>query len=79
RRPRLARDAPRRARGGGETARWRAARPALRGRGGRVPPDDVMDAAAAAWSAHRIALGTAVSLPDPPETTRDGLPVAIWY
>lgn len=49
------------------------------GPAGRVPPDDVMDAAAAAWSAHRIALGTAVSLPDPPETTRDGLPVAIWY
>lgn len=49
------------------------------GPAGRVPPDDVLDAAAAAWSAHRIALGTAVSLPDPPETTRDGLPVAIWY
>ncbi|MDX3232185.1 DUF429 domain-containing protein [Streptomyces sp. ME19-01-6] len=49
------------------------------GPAGRVPPDDVLDAAAAAWSAHRIALGTAVSLPDPPETARDGLPVAIWY
>ncbi|NUP38908.1 MAG: DUF429 domain-containing protein, partial [Streptomyces sp.] len=49
------------------------------GPAGRVPPDDVLDAAAAAWSAHRIALGTAASLPDPPETTRDGLPVAIWY
>ncbi|MGW3566507.1 DUF429 domain-containing protein [Streptomyces sp. NPDC000941] len=49
------------------------------GPAGRVPPDDVLDAAAAAWSAHRIALRTAVSLPDPPETTRDGLPVAIWY
>lgn len=49
------------------------------GPAGRVPPDDVLDAAAAAWSAHRIALGTAVSLPDPPQTTRHGLPVAIWY
>jgi predicted RNase H-like nuclease len=49
------------------------------GPAGRVPPDDVLDAASAAWSAHRIALDTAVSLPDPPETTRDGLPVAIWY
>lgn len=40
--------------------------------------DDVLDAAAAAWSAHRIALGEARSLPDPPEWI-DGRPVAIWY
>ncbi|MCQ8190784.1 DUF429 domain-containing protein [Streptomyces rugosispiralis] len=46
---------------------------------GRVPPDDVLDAAAAAWSARRIALRAARSLPDPPETTATGLPVAIWY
>ena len=49
------------------------------GPAGRVPSDDVLDAAAAAWSAHRIALGTAVSLPAPPETSDTGLPVAIWY
>ncbi|MET7762671.1 DUF429 domain-containing protein [Streptomyces sp. NPDC005336] len=49
------------------------------GPAGRVPPDDVLDAAAAAWSAHRIALQAARSLPDPPETADTGLPVAIWY
>ncbi|MGW2327017.1 DUF429 domain-containing protein [Streptomyces sp. NPDC001700] len=49
------------------------------GPAGRVPSDDVLDAAAAAWSAHRIALGTAVSLPAPPEKTDTGLDIAIWY
>ncbi|WP_431046083.1 DUF429 domain-containing protein [Streptomyces sp. P1-3] len=49
------------------------------GAAGRVPPDDILDAAAAAWSARRIALRTAARLPDPPETTATGLPVAIWY
>ncbi|MDX6315249.1 MAG: hypothetical protein QOF44_4713 [Streptomyces sp.] len=49
------------------------------GAAGRVPPDDLLDAAAAAWSARRIALGTAVSLPAPPEVTSTGLPIAIWY
>ena len=43
-----------------------------------VPLDDVLDAAAAAWSAHRIAVGTAQTLPDPPEFL-DGFPVAICY
>jgi predicted RNase H-like nuclease len=41
-----------------------------------APLDDVLDAAAAAWSAHRIALGTASSLPGTPELV-DGRPVAI--
>ena len=36
-----------------------------------VPPDDVLDAAVAAWSARRIALGQARSFPDSP-TQRDG-------
>jgi predicted RNase H-like nuclease len=45
---------------------------------GSAPLDDVFDAAAAAWSAHRIATGAAQSLPDPPQTI-DGYPVAIWY
>ncbi|MCP9211075.1 DUF429 domain-containing protein [Streptomyces sp. NEAU-Y11] len=48
------------------------------GPAGRVPADDLLDAAAAAWSAHRIARRTARSLPDPPELTEAGLPVAIW-
>jgi predicted RNase H-like nuclease len=43
-----------------------------------APMDDVLDAAASAWSAHRIGTGTARSLPDPPEE-RDGQTVAIWY
>ena len=43
-----------------------------------APLDDVLDAAAAAWSAHRITTRKAKSLPDPPEVV-DGRPVAIWY
>lgn len=49
------------------------------GYAGRVPPDDVLDAAAAAWSAHRIAQGLARPLPDPPQLDRTGRPIAIWY
>jgi predicted RNase H-like nuclease len=48
------------------------------GESASVRVDDVLDAAAAAWSAHRIALGTACTLPDPPEVV-DGRKVAIWY
>ena len=48
------------------------------GRAGHCPVDDVLDAAACSWTAHRIALGLATPLPDPPEP-RDGLRVAIWY
>ena len=40
--------------------------------------DDVLDAGAAAWSAHRIAAEMACPLPDPPELV-DGREVAIWY
>jgi predicted RNase H-like nuclease len=40
--------------------------------------DDVLDAAAAAWSGLRKAKGTAHSLPAPPEIIEDR-PVAIWY
>jgi predicted RNase H-like nuclease len=43
-----------------------------------VPLDDALDAAAAAWSAHRIATGLALRLPNPPEMV-DGYPVAIWF
>jgi predicted RNase H-like nuclease len=49
------------------------------GEAGRAPVDDVLDAAAAAWSAYRIATGQAVSLPNPPERLKDGRQAAIWY
>jgi predicted RNase H-like nuclease len=41
---------------------------------GGLPPDDVADAAAAAWSAQRIALGTARALPDTASRLH-----RIWY
>jgi predicted RNase H-like nuclease len=44
---------------------------------GAVPPDDILDAAAVAWSADRIARGQASSLPDPPQHA--GVPIAIWF
>ena len=54
--------------------------PADLGPAGRLAgADDVLDAAAAAWSAQRIAAGTARTLPDPPERDSEGRPVAIWY
>jgi predicted RNase H-like nuclease len=37
----------------------------------------VLDAAAAAWTARRVAAGEAASIPDPPEII-DGRAVAIW-
>jgi len=40
---------------------------------------DVLDAAAVAWTARRIAAGQAVVLPDPPQTGQDGLEIAIRY
>jgi predicted RNase H-like nuclease len=49
------------------------------GTAGRAAPDDVLDAAAAAWSAHRIAIGRGVPLPDPPQTNERGQRLAIWY
>lgn len=50
------------------------------GDAGRASADDVLDAAAAAWSAHRIATGVATSILDPPERDEEhGHPVAIWY
>jgi len=42
------------------------------------PHEDLVDAAAVAWSAHRVACGIARSLPDPPELDAEGRPVAIW-
>ncbi|WP_042366115.1 DUF429 domain-containing protein [Streptacidiphilus neutrinimicus] len=49
------------------------------GEGDRIPPDDVLDAAAAAWSARRIALGTAERLPAEPERDPQGRPVEIRW
>jgi predicted RNase H-like nuclease len=47
--------------------------------GRHAGPDDVLDAAVAAWSARRLAAGTAESLPArPEETTPGGRPMAIW-
>lgn len=40
--------------------------------------DDVLDAAAVAWTALRILRAEARSLPDPPEILSDGYPCAIW-
>ena len=48
--------------------------PALDG----VVSDDVVDAAAAAWSALRIVAGTATSTPEEPERSSDGRQVAVW-
>jgi predicted RNase H-like nuclease len=48
------------------------------GAAGRAAPDDVLDAAVAAWSAQRIATGRAVSHPDPPQRTASGDDIAIW-
>ncbi|GIE10469.1 hypothetical protein Afe05nite_23090 [Paractinoplanes ferrugineus] len=46
--------------------------------GRQAAVDDILDAAAAAWSALRVANGTATSLPCPPEAHADGWPAAIW-
>ncbi|NKQ55808.1 DUF429 domain-containing protein [Amycolatopsis sp. K13G38] len=46
--------------------------------GRRAGVDDVLDTAAVAWSARRVAGGTARALPDPPEVFGDGLPCAVW-
>jgi predicted RNase H-like nuclease len=46
---------------------------------GPAAADDLLDAAAVAWSAQRIADGTASCAPDPPECDPEGRAVAIWY
>lgn len=48
-----------------------------RARALKVGYDDLIDACAAAWTARRIALGTALRFPDPPEQDGSGLPIAI--
>ena len=46
--------------------------------GSRVPVDDLLDAAAAAWTARRVLAGTARSIPSPPELDGNGRQIAIW-
>jgi predicted RNase H-like nuclease len=48
------------------------------GEAGAAGVDDVLDAAVVAWTATRVAAGTAASLPNPPEHDARGRPVAIW-
>jgi predicted RNase H-like nuclease len=53
--------------------------PAELGPAGAVPIDDLLDAAAAAWSARRCALGTALAFGDPDELDVDtGRRIAMW-
>lgn len=53
--------------------------PAALGPAGRVPLDDLFDAAAAAWSAHRVAHGRAESHGDPAELDPvTGRRIAMW-
>ena len=46
--------------------------------GHKAAPDDVLDAAVAAWTAQRVAAGAHLCLPDPPEVLSDGRRSAIW-
>jgi predicted RNase H-like nuclease len=46
--------------------------------GRRTGFDDLLDAAAVAWTARRVARGHAISRPQPPEVLDDGWPTAIW-
>lgn len=46
--------------------------------GRRVAPDDVLDAAVAAWTANRVDRSIHITLPNPPEHLADGREVAIW-
>jgi len=48
------------------------------GAAGAAGPDDVLDAAAVAWSAARIAAGEHRCVPDPPERDDANRPIAIW-
>jgi predicted RNase H-like nuclease len=47
---------------------------------GKVPADDVLDAAAVAWCAYQVAIGSSRHLPDPADQ-RDhrGRPIVIHY
>jgi predicted RNase H-like nuclease len=47
------------------------------GAAGQAGVDDILDAAAVAWTANRVHLGTAIPVPDPPERFA-GVEAAIW-
>jgi predicted RNase H-like nuclease len=47
--------------------------------GARAGVDDLLDAAAAAWTAVRVRDESARQLPNPPEVFSDGIAAAIWY
>jgi predicted RNase H-like nuclease len=49
------------------------------GEAGAAGIDDILDAAAVAWTADRIATGEAESFPARPVPGPDGIPAAIWY
>ncbi|WP_316781554.1 DUF429 domain-containing protein [Streptomyces sasae] len=53
--------------------------PDILGEADRVPADDVLDAAVAAWSAHRIALGAAQRIPEPPQRDAEGRAIEIRF
>jgi predicted RNase H-like nuclease len=44
----------------------------------RTSVDDMLDAAAAAWTATRLLEGTARPLPNPPQADPSGRGIAIW-
>lgn len=49
------------------------------GDAGKVPTDDVLDAAAVAWTAWRVATGTAERFTDPTQVDAvTGRPIAVW-
>jgi predicted RNase H-like nuclease len=56
-----------------------AGQPGPGGGARRAPLTDVLDAAAVAWSARRIALGQAVVIPARPQHNRGGREIAIRY
>ncbi len=45
----------------------------------RAAPDDVLDAAAVAWTAYRVATDRAEYLPDEPEEGIDGVQITVWH
>jgi predicted RNase H-like nuclease len=49
-----------------------------RGRHEGLAPEDVLDAAVACWSAHRLATGSGRTLIDPVPRDSTGLPMTIW-
>ncbi len=44
----------------------------------KVADDDILDAFAALWTAQRIAAGSALTCPTPPESSPTGLRMAMW-